>query len=250
MFAPVWNTLYPLLALGAFLALRAALCRLESTTPCQVKPFAYPVLSGIFLSFATFFNVSIIPFIGFLGFYTLIILIQRWRVKLQPLRQIVIDALRIGLLFGIGLLSVWIVYYVASGVTPMAVFGTALGLHLGFERPYLPWVYLHLYDLALFAGLPVVILAVAAIWKNLRLRSLASLDPMGISLILTLIILAISGTARGETGRVWLFFVPFILILAARQVNMTFLSESPFPSFRRAGGSGVRVTLPHRVSLV
>src|SRR5258708_8752146 len=73
MFTPVWNTFYPFLALGAFLALRAGLCGLESPPPRRFKTFAYLVLSGAFLSFATFANVSIIPFIGFLGFYTLLI---------------------------------------------------------------------------------------------------------------------------------------------------------------------------------
>src|SRR5207244_4244930 len=86
--------------------------------------------------------------------------------------------------------------------------------HLELERPYLPWVFLHLYDLALFIGFPLVTLAVAATVKSLR--TLRSLDPLAGALALTLILLALSGTARGETGRVWLFFVPYILILAAR----------------------------------
>ncbi|MEP7288419.1 MAG: hypothetical protein ABI947_21930 [Chloroflexota bacterium] len=221
LFATTWNTFYPLLALGAFLFLRAGLLDIVDQSR-RKRGYLNIAAAGVVVSLASFLNISNLPLIAFLGLYGLIVFVQRWDADRANMRRTVISGLITGVIFAVGLLSLWAVYYLTSGVTPMAVVGTALGLHLGFERPYLPWVYLHLYDLALFTGFPVIILALAAIWKNVPYRRAfdwQTLDPLGIALIVTLIILVIGNFARGETGRVWLFFVPFILILAARQLD-------------------------------
>jgi hypothetical protein len=207
MFTPTWNTAYPLLAVLAFWLLDRGLQHISWRI----------VLSGILLSLATFANISIVPFAGFLVLYAGLVYLRRYLANPQP--GTLTTAIVNGLLFLLGLISVWTLYYVLSGVTPLAILSQALGQHLELDRPYLPWIYLHLYDLALFTGFPLVIVALAAIIQNLRKRSISQLDPLGVSLILTLLILALSGTARGETGRVWLFFVPFILILATRWLD-------------------------------
>jgi hypothetical protein len=220
LFTPTWNTLYPLLGLIAYLLLAAAL----SSPERRIRAGLFALASGVVVSVATFANISMVPMIGFLGLYAGIVLLQRF-AQSRPLpqtsfpRQAAISALFISLLFVIGLASVWIVYYLLSEVTPIAILAQALGQHLGLNRPYLPWVYLHLYDLALFTGFPVVVVALALVARRIPVRrpfDLKAVDPLGAALALTLIALAVSGTARGETGRVWLFFVPYLLILAAR----------------------------------
>jgi hypothetical protein len=42
---------------------------------------------------------------------------------------------------------------------------------------------------------------------------------MAVALSLTLFIVVVSGTGRGETGRIWLFFAPISLLIAADVVN-------------------------------
>jgi hypothetical protein len=253
LFVAGWNTVYPLIAISGYLMLNAGL-RPYLTSQRQMtgtenegdalhkstRRNLLIVGSGVLISLATFANISTVPMIGFLGIYTALVVLKWWDVGLVPIKRLIAQKslisfspirglLWIGVLLFIGLSSVWIVYYAVSGVTPFAILNTALGEHLTLDRPYLPWVYLHLYDLALFTGLPVVLMALVAIVRGLPLRrrfDLSTFDPLGVALAVTLLILVLSGTARGETGRVWMFFVPFVLILAARAITgrMSFLA--------------------------
>jgi hypothetical protein len=216
LFTPTWNTFYPLLGLVAYLLLDAGL-QASLRGDRRLRFLAAIVGAGILLSVATFANISVVPLIGFFAIYSAIVYLRAYWQGAMPTRQFVTTAVVAGLLLGLGVSSVWALNYAVSGVTPIAILAQALGQHLELERPYLPWVFLHLYDLALFTGFPVVALAVAVILRSVR--RLRTVDPLVGALALTLIVLALSGTARGETGRVWLFFVPYILILAARYMS-------------------------------
>jgi hypothetical protein len=233
LFASTWNTLYPLMGLLAFGLLASAIQeRIGGRSALSI------VASGVLISAVSFANISIVPLIGFLGLYTVLVFLQKENVQ-QQVGHIV----AVGLLFGAGLISVWALYYLTSGVTPFALLGQALGQHLGYEheRPYLPWVFLHPYELLMFAGFPVTLLALAGVARSipaLRAFEWRKVDAESVSLAVTLIVLAISGTARGETGRVWLFFVPFILLAAAHQL-------------RSAGPGSIRlVTVTQAVTLI
>jgi hypothetical protein len=222
MFTPVWNTFYPLLAILAYALLDKALREWDQQ---RLKSILFILGAGVLVSLATFANISIVPFIGFLDFYILFVLLQKYLAKTTSLQYMLTDGILIGIVFSIGVLSIWLLYYAISGVSPITMLTSILSRHLPQDRPYLPWIYLHLYDLALFTGLPVIFLALARIVAGTRhvvsLRKTQweiNFDPLALALALALLILALSGTARGETGRVWLFFVPFILILAARQL--------------------------------
>jgi hypothetical protein len=82
-----------------------------------------------------------------------------------------------------------------------------MNAHLTLDRPYLPWLWLHFWEWALFTGVPLIV-----IWLHgVRIREKFVLTK---ALALTMVVLLVSGTARGETGRVWLFFSPFVLISA------------------------------------
>jgi hypothetical protein len=69
----------------------------------------------------------------------------------------------------------------------------------------------------IFVGLPVAVfsmgrMAQPRVWRH---RPVQAGDVLAVSAALTLGLLVLSGTARGETGRVWLFFAPVWLLLAA-----------------------------------
>jgi hypothetical protein len=215
MFVPTWNTLYPLLALAAFwLLLRG----LDAARGAPGWWLAAGVVSGLL----TFFNVALLPLPLLLGFYTLLRYALRERSH-RPLSRL----LAVGLWFALGLALPWLMYYAIGGVTPFAILEVALGRHLGQERPYLPWVWFHLWEWALFSGVGLVLLA---LW--VARRGGGDLRALALALLLTLLALALSGTARGETGRVWSFFTPFLLLAA--------LPGADTP--RRAGWLAVTVT--------
>jgi hypothetical protein len=216
LFTPNWNTAYPVLALVAFWLLDRALRHGASRRATALLAVA----SGAAVSLLTFLNISTVPLIGLIGLYALL---TTWdRAGRLTVRSLV-PAVRVGLWFGAGLITVWGIYFIATGVTPLAILEIALGQHLELERPYLPWVFLHVYDLLLFTGLPLALIALLAITQRPR-------SPLTVALALTIAIMAVSGTARGETGRVWMFFSPFILIVAARALQPPDSSEEvPIP---------------------
>lgn len=196
LFTPRFNVLYPLLTMTMLLVLWRGLDR------GRVRWLA---LAGFIVSAATFLNLSLIP----LGLLAALTIMGHWLWRREHWRRLALNLLT----FAFGCASVWWVYSTLSGVNVLDVLTLGLSQHLQLSRPYLPYLFIHPYEMFMFVGLP---LAFLAIWQLSRLRAMR-----GRALIfsaaawITLIVLVLSGTARGETGRVWLFFVPLWIILAA-----------------------------------
>src|SRR5690606_10652139 len=70
-----------------------------------------------------------------------------------------------GAWFGMGLASVWAIFYLFSGVGVWEIIAQSFNSHLSLERPYLPWVLLHLNDFFMFTGWPLVLLAGVGLWQ-------------------------------------------------------------------------------------
>ena len=71
-------------------------------------------------------------------------------------------------------------------------------------------MFLHTYDWLLFAGLPLALVSLA-----LLRRPVDGASKLAWALWLSVLVVAVSGTARGETARVWSFFTPFVVVAAA-----------------------------------
>lgn len=167
------------------------------------------VVSGFVLSVGLLLNLSLMP-LGLLAG----LIILGYRLLAQPASFRL--ALRDLTLFGAGCASAWAIYWALAGVSPLAIADEMLGAHYELYRPYWPWLLLHPYDMAIFTGVPVMALALARMWQ-LRRRAPVTrpADVLAGAAALTLVLVTLSGTARGETGRVWLFFAPVWLLLAA-----------------------------------
>ncbi len=210
LFMPRFNTFYALLAL----VMLAVLWRgLES------RRLAWILLAGFVLSVGTFLNLSLVP----LGLLAGLTILGHWRWAGGSLRQ-PSSVLRALAVFGAGVASVWLIYGALSGVTVFDILRLSLDIHLQIhDRPYLPWLVMHTYDMFLFVGLPVSGLA---IWRVFQIRrSVSRTDLFAGAIALTMVILVLSGTARGETGRVWLFLAPAWLLLAAHSLGRLRQSE-------------------------
>lgn len=212
LFAPTWNTAYPLFSLGAFWLL---LIGLDRTIPAPVPTVAL-ITAGTLAGLLAFANLSTVPLPVLFGFYTLLtyLLIERRAPDPAPWSRPVVA----GLWVGAGFALPWLAAWVAVGHSPLAIVSAAMGNHLDLDRPYLPWLWLHAWEWALFSGPPLVALwLLAAARRGSRPRTRGTV--LALALTLTLAVLVLSGTARGETGRVWLFFAPFALIAAAEALG-------------------------------
>lgn len=200
LFAGSWNTAYPALALVAFwLLLRG----LESE-----RGAGWWAAAGGVTGLLTFANFSMVPLAGLCGFYVLLRHVLNERAA-RPWWH----SLRVGAWFGLGLALPWLTWTLATGSTPLEMLDAAFDRHLALDRPYLPWLWMHFWEWALLGGVPLVALAgIAAVgWRRGQ-------DVLPLALAATLAALLLSGTARGETGRVWLFLVPFALLAAAQWI--------------------------------
>ncbi len=122
------------------------------------------------------------------------------------------------LAFGAGLLAGLGLWY-AAGVDAAGVFSQGLTAHssitgLASFRSYHIWVWLNLVEFAVFLGLPLAALVVAGVPRvvaSLRAMSGRTLPAyLAASALLALLLLDVSGTVKGETGRIWLFFAPWL----------------------------------------
>ena len=217
MFAPTHNTFFPLIAVTSVLllveGLRHGLARVV-------------LAAGGLVSLATFISFAFFPLIFLIGLFVLGLYAAKTGLfvfwpKVYPKWC---WPFVIGLVFGLGLTVIWGIAYVVSGVSFVAVWQASMKAHLEFDRPYLPWVFFHLYDYLMFTGWPLAVLAGIGSWRALdKLRTsqpFSDGDVLTLATAFTLAVLDLSGTMRGESGRILLLLTPFFLLSAARTLNV------------------------------
>lgn len=208
IFAPLPNTLYPLPAILMILMLFIGLRRDQP---------GWVFAAGLLMSCMTFVTFTFSPLLLLAGFLALG---MYWRKRgSAPAERLPWTwPIRMGLWYGLGLVVVWAVVYLASGLTVWDVLREATRAHLDLHRRYLPWLILHINDFFMFTGWPLTLLAgtgVALVVRRLaRKQAPGESDVMVVAAVLALIVLDLSGTLRGESGRILLFLSPWLLLAA------------------------------------
>src|SRR5690606_21926035 len=88
------------------------------------------------------------------------------------------------------------------------------------NRGYFPWVFYNLYDFIIFIGFGVTILYGAAVYKWLRsIHKRQKSDYLLVGTFVMLLMLNLSGSVRGEVGRIWIPLMPFLLLPAVDFVS-------------------------------
>ncbi len=202
MWPAQWDQVYPLLL---FTSLYLAHTGLEAQSLRRI------FLAGVPLSIATFFSVGNFVLMAVVGLYGLLWLMRhrRWRLALPA-----------ALAFALGCISIWIAYAVLYRVNPLDVIST--GSRLAFDsttgtRSYLTWLAWNPIDFAIFLGVPIVIALVINLAKG-RPPS-QGVQPLIIATFGALILLNLSGIVRGEVGRLWMYFGPLLLLMAASNMG-------------------------------
>jgi hypothetical protein len=209
LFTPTWNTVYPLLAIGAFALLAAGV---------SYRRGVFALLAGLVMSVGLFLNFSLLPLLLLFGLFTLGYWYFIARYAENPPRWH--WPVQVGLWFGLGLSVSWVLFWLETGLTPLDIFTTSLEQHQELvQRDYLTWLWLHPYDTFLFIGWPIVGLAGWSGWRAVRQwRAEKRIDATGVlslSLLITIIALDLSGAVQGENGRILMFYAPFLLVAAA-----------------------------------
>lgn len=203
LFTPTWNTFYPLLCITAFYVLLYG-----------VQRPGWMLLAGLILGAVTLMTFSVTP-VGLL--FMLYVLGWWWFMTGRELTWLVVR----GLLFLTGIIVLWAALWAYSGTSPVEIFTTGIENHreLVQRADYTVWIFLHLYDLFLFAGWALVGIAVLGMviayraWQ--RSGEMTAHRLLALALGITMILVALSGTAQGETARLLTFYIPFMLVVGA-----------------------------------
>jgi len=206
MFTPTPNTVFPTLCLLVMASLWRGLL---------MRSYGWSAFAGFLAGGALFLNISLVPLLLLCGLLALGY--HFWLARYSDEPPHLWWSLAVGAAFGAGLCLPWLAWLAYGGETPFAMLSTAMNQHLELERPYLPWLVLHLWDYSLFLGAPLAFFSAYTALKTFAgWRPHLALSPLALwtlALTLTLLILNFSGTARGETGRVWQFFFPYSLLV-------------------------------------
>lgn len=209
-FAGSWSTAYPLLSATAFCLLLVGLD--ASGRKRAAWLFAAGLVSGI----AIFSHFTFLPLLGLMGFYTLG---RVWFVEARPVN--VPRLLMVGVWIVIGLAVPWILFMLAGGDSPLDILRASFEYHLDLDRPYAFWVWFHVWDWMLWTGVALSLLWLVGVWRGWQTRHDKNADfpLLSASLALTVLVLTISGATQGESGRIWLFLSPFVVIAAVDGLN-------------------------------
>lgn len=211
LFVTMWDQFIPLFAVLGLLWFVRGL---------EDRRLIFVLMAGLAISLGTFFNLGVIIGLAILGFYGLF-----WHAAHRPLdlKRMVME----GITFAAGLAGVWAIYWLFWTVTVLDIWQVAMSFHLKMDRSYWLWVFYHLYDFLIFLGIPLVYLLGVALWQALRDRSGKPIHLLTLAFCLGLLVIDLSGTARGEVARVWLFLVPWALLISVQALGTQAFSKNP-----------------------
>ncbi len=215
IFAPLPNTFYALPSLFVIIVLWNGL---------RNNQIGWVLAAGVLMSVLTFLTFTFTPLLLFAGLLTLGAYWLKSRSISVP-RPPWHWPIQMGLWFGLGLSVVWLIFYAATGSWFWDIWQTAQQTQIDIAqiRPYWPWLALNLNDFFMFTGWPLTLLAALGCWwilRDIKSKKLpGESDIMILAAGLTIIILDLSGTPRGETGRILLFLSPWLLLAAAQTLG-------------------------------
>jgi len=238
LFTPQPNQIYVPLFIAALWLWHKALAGKGESGP---RPILF-LLTGLVVSIATFLSFTNLSMLGVLGVYTVVF----WYLSARH-EWITGDWVRIAMgfvLFALGLASVWVVYYLVSGVSPFELIATGIVTHFGFAKPYLPWLFLHPLDVMLFSGTVLFTMMLLEALRASRevydmYRTPQPTLVLPIAAVISFAGLAVLGIVRGEVGRLLLGMMPLVVMAAARGVQVR--KNAPIDYWLPTAALGIQV---------
>ncbi len=120
--------------------------------------------------------------------------------------------------------------YALWGFHPFVPLADNLGTHYGSAvnavRPYAPFLLISPFTFFAWAGVPLVIGFGMALVRSKPLGVLRGRDPLVLATFVGLLVITLSGATRGETERLWLPLLPFVVIAGGHGLSSGFEGRS------------------------
>jgi hypothetical protein len=208
LFQPVADTAYPLLSTSA-LALAAWAARRASAQGPGNQPVAAYVLAalcGMVMAFGMSFTLAFLP-VGLIVAFTLAgNMAMPWRNKTLLV-----------LATGAGFLLVMALGWAITRANPFVIMAWNLKHHADFyveyPRSYRTWLWVNPLETAIALGIPT------AIWCGAGFFSLRNVPRSAWWTLLVLVLINLTGRNLGEVARLWMLYMPPLLLAAAALMN-------------------------------
>ncbi len=171
------------------------------------------LLAGLLLSLSSFMTMGnaalLLPLLLYAGFE-----IWQGKVTNRQLKRWLYGALA----FAAGGAALWLVFWAGWGVEPWEIALAGIGQHyelVASRRNYAWWLLFNLVDLLTYVGVIWLTGFFWLIWRTVRHGRRQAAGLLAIAIAIFMLLLDVSGSTRGEVGRLWLFFTPLIALLGA-----------------------------------
>ncbi len=175
------------------------------------KGYLYFFLSGLVLFAGVFFTLTFLPIMLFL----FLIFVFRYFQQKEDFTHIIKNLF--SLMLGVMVIP-FILFF--AGLNLIEMTKTIMLYHEAAQagREHLIWFFYNLYDFFLFAGIPIGILFIYLIFKEFRMfkiKNIKRIEIISVSFLIMLLVVNFSGAVRAETARIWLPFIPILIIVIA-----------------------------------
>jgi hypothetical protein len=161
-----------------------------------IRLFIYIFCSGLVLSAGIMFSLTFVPIIVSYFIWLILDLVGK---KLAPKM-----VFKIGILLLIGVITIPLLSYILWHFNWYLT--VQMNVHGLPPRSYWSWLFYNPYDFFVFLGIPLLIGYIYYAFKQDKK------DNFYFSFLATFILLILSGSVRGEVGRIWIPFIPLVLI--------------------------------------
>lgn len=205
LWAGHWDQAFPFVTLLLLWLLQQAIYR--------KRRWAWGAAGGL-LAVALFFSHAMLVLIALGAVYALIaVLAQR-----ESLPEKRLSLLKGAVSFTLGLSIPWLIYQGVTGVSYLDLYRANTDSHYALATNVLSRMLFNPYDFVLFMGYILGLMGIVAVWRSAqtlgRRRTLSRAPVLVLSSFAVLAALIISGVARAEVGRVWVFLMPLGVLAA------------------------------------
>ncbi len=174
------------------------------------------VLSGATLFLGVLFNLSLLPLLILFFVFALVSLRNKKTTSLKKY-------LNGGIFFSLGFFLPPMLLNLFFHFNFLQVTQTIMqyvpDIH---SRSYTLWLSYNIYDFLIFCGIPLALLSLHLLKQTFSQsikKQFNKIDPVYLALLLMIIILNFSGSVRGETGRLWSPYIPFVVLAGVNFVT-------------------------------